>query len=551
MKREVYLWILFFVVLAIIVVYFKYYYQPEISISVRFLQANYSVYPYQRVSLPINVSNIGSSPIKNMSIAILTNGNISSIYKVTLPPHKFVLIYYNTTPASSGLYNITAIADPGKVYPVSNRAEAESTAAINVMASEALVPYTALPAGNATETTLLNTSSTGLLLLGYVRSQFGINILGYGIVANQSFFVNLVNLTSPYIRNISIASSKYANGSSATAIWLDGYLNPSIVGVAAQSAGINSTSITANGQNVTHLRLSKSTSLCSWYSNGLLKMLITSPMDCSGYVAANNSAHEFGAEGVVANGYRSRLANEFNSTFFSNFANYISLSANSFATGSFEFSGSVFYVPVLSTYFGNANATLSCLGIISSINNTHYCSTYILPKSGIIGNVSLVKTTMLGGGINSTIFMLANTSKIVSLVPHAVSAINRLGITNKSVAFVSAIGSACNIGNGFGCSSPNFLNGSIYLKIKNTLNTTRITSLGCYMSIPGMFTKTNVTLGPGATANLTAKCYNGATLISGIPLNLGLNLVMNYTQDNTTHTALGKAYINAVINATS
>ncbi|MEM3661777.1 MAG: hypothetical protein QXG73_03045 [Candidatus Micrarchaeaceae archaeon] len=550
MKREVYLWILFFALLAAAVIYFRYYYQPEISMSVKFLQPSYSVYPYQRVSMPINVSNIGSSPIRNMSIEILVNSNITSIYKVTLPPHKFAIIYYNTTFPSYGAYNITAIADAGKVYKISDRAEAQSAAAVDVIAPEALEPYTALPQGNFTSIAVLNTSSAGLLLLGYLHSNFGVDALGYGSIADYGFFTNLFNLTSSYIKNVSIARGSYANGSTATAIWLSGYLSPSIIGVAAQSAGINATSATVNGQNATYVKLQNGTSLCSWYSGGLLKILITEPFSCLGYVGVNNTANEFGAERATANFYASKLMGEFNNALFSKLAAYVSLRNNSFKVGAFELNSSAFYVPVLSTYSGNSK-TLSCLGLINSINGTHYCSTDILPKNGTIGSISLVRTMMLGGGINSTVFMLANTSKIILFVPRVVEMINDFGVTNSSVAFVSAIGSSCSIGNGFGCSAPNFLNGSISFSIKNTPNATRITSLGCYMYIPGALTTANITLGPNATANLTAKCYNGGALVNGIPLNLDLNLIMNYTQDNVTHTAFGKAYINAVINATN
>ena len=176
MKKEFYFWAMFFIAVAAAAIYFRYYYQPAIGVSVAFSanQSSFgSVYPFSELRLPVKVSNVGSAAFRNLSVSILVNGNLSSVYLVTMPPGKEATIYYNFTPEGSGAYNISAVADLGKVYNVQNRDSAKSTIRIFVEEPEAPRPYAVIPPG-AVNFSSAQGSAAGLMTAEYIRSAYGI-----------------------------------------------------------------------------------------------------------------------------------------------------------------------------------------------------------------------------------------------------------------------------------------------------------------------------------------------------------------------------------------
>ena len=116
MNREIYVWLVVILAVAFAGLYLRYFYQAQIGIelSLNTTGLNTSLYPYQRFSLPIVVSNTGGGAIENLSLGVFINGNLTVPYKVTLPQGKQAIIRYNYTPSTPGAYNIMVSADPAE-----------------------------------------------------------------------------------------------------------------------------------------------------------------------------------------------------------------------------------------------------------------------------------------------------------------------------------------------------------------------------------------------------------------------------------------------------
>ena len=126
MKDEIYVWIAIVVAIVSVAVYLRILYQPPISLSLSSSAILPSrLYPFEVVKLPVTVSNTGSIGIENLGIGIFVNGRLDSIYRVTLPPGKQVSFAYNFSAISPGNYSIEIIADPAKLYPISDRSAAK------------------------------------------------------------------------------------------------------------------------------------------------------------------------------------------------------------------------------------------------------------------------------------------------------------------------------------------------------------------------------------------------------------------------------------------
>jgi len=58
-----------------------------------------------------------------MGFEVLVNGNAMKSIGLTIPSGKEACFYFNFTPNTNGTYNVTAIADPAKLYPIIDRSK--------------------------------------------------------------------------------------------------------------------------------------------------------------------------------------------------------------------------------------------------------------------------------------------------------------------------------------------------------------------------------------------------------------------------------------------
>ncbi|VVB77005.1 Uncharacterised protein [uncultured archaeon] len=541
MKNETYVWISILIIIAVAALSFRYLYQPTLSVELGMngSAAIAGLYPYQNAALPITIYNSGSGPVKNLSIGVFVNGNLTTLYKITLPSGKQTVIPFNYSPTEQGTYNITATADPSKLYAISNREKATSAIVLTVKAPDNESAYGLLPLANVTLRRDVNLRHGGYLTSTYIGNEY--NDSGLSVIDNKKvggFIGPLLNLTAYYINNMTVSSAKYVNGDSAYAIWIRGYINPDVISFAANASGLRHSSIMTASGNMTFVRVSNDTSLCSWYSGGWLKMLA--------YVGAKNCSQALSES--AASAPSNRVVDSFYGKLMpaggSVLANYTWISGAVSSSSTLSMLGNSSFV-----YEGISNNTArdsACYGIVSTTNGTHYCSTYVVPKSNKIGGpYSLIKTTAYIGTYNLTVMSLFNSSFMQTQIPLNINLIREFNISGKSQGFRSGLVNTCSFNQSLLCSNVTFANGTISFRIANNYSSPiRLDSISCFANGASPATELDQVLGAGQAYNATTQCYSKGSVISGIPLNLYLNLKLNYTASaNETRVLVGNAHI--------
>ena len=346
----------------------------------------------------------------------------------------------------------------------------------------------------------------------------------------------LLNSTFNDIYNMSVSTARYGNGDSAYSVWIRGYLNSDVVlALFSNASSVLSQKVSMPFGNMTYITMPNSTTLCGWYSGGWLKLL--------GYVGSR-TCYQVLSSGTINNTVQSFVKLPMLEN-VSALANYTGEDGNMKYAATLSLTPTSFIYARISNATGATNASDICYGIANSANGMSYCSTFISPVSGHIGNLSLVRTTAYIGGYNASVFSLSNSSKLLYQVPININVIRRFGIAGNYLQFQSALSNTCSLNASFPCSNTTFENGTIKISVENNLGSdVRVGSLGC--SAHGAFTATslgNAMIAAGKSANLIATCFNNGVKLSGILVNLNLNLLLNYTVANKTQTLSGKAQI--------
>lgn len=536
--KETYIWVLLIVVILTAALYLRFFYQPAIGILVVIngSATAHALYPYQNIQLPLDVLNTGGSQIKNLSIGIERNGNLTTLYKVTLPAGKQTTIPFNYTPTSAGTYAFGAVADPGKLYNIADRTKAESNLTVVVGREENATPYLLLPALNMTSSRNINIRGGGYIIDSYIYSRY--NLSNFSLTDNiavNNFVTPLLDLVSGYIANVSVGDARYSNNSSAYSIWVRGYTSSEIVPTAESAKGLTPRNVTTGVGRVTFAALSNSTTLCSWYSGGWTKLLASSgKRSCAGIL--NQSAGKVTAR--QPSRYLSMI-NVPNSTALANYSG--SFGITNFASKLYFSRNSTFLYTSIAT---NTERSNTCYGLINIVNGTSYCSQYIFPVSGSINGTSMFKTTAYIGLYNITVMSLLNTSHLISQVPINIGILRSFNVSGTSQQFVSGIQSTCAFSLTLFCSNITVANGTVKFTLLNGKNSTiTLSKIACYQYPPAINVTLNESIASGKSANVTAKCYTLGSVLSGLPISLHLNLVLNYKISNTTQSISGVAYI--------
>ncbi|MDE1855676.1 MAG: hypothetical protein KGH49_00325 [Candidatus Micrarchaeota archaeon] len=541
MKNEWIIWILLVVVIVAVALYFRLYGNQTVSVFVginsSYVTAN-TLYPFQKVVLPISVMNTGGSNIVSMLFSVSANGNFSNTYQLTIPPGKIAILHYNFTPSLPGTYKVSVVADPAHVFSISDIASAGNSTTVTIQQPANAAPYTLLPKGNITSYQLSNNNRAGLISSDYLVGTY--NLYGFASSGlNNGFIGSILNISQQYVMNVSSASADYGNGGFASSTWIRGYVSPTIVGVAALGKGYKVTNYTIAQRTVTLAAVQNSTTLCSWYDSGWTKIVIYHNSSSSCLRIYNGTIKTLNATLVQPNSTmygKMALANA------TQLGNYTSYSGSGTAYSRMFLLGTQIIAPKVST--GNIGST-TCFGVLRSGNKTSYCSTYLVPANGTISGIGLVRTTSYIGRYNVSVFSLVNNSQLLSAANTAGQLISGLGLNGSSASFSNGFSNTCSFGNVLSCSNAQFYNGTLSLKITNDLNSTiKLNSLLCHTAGAGNVTRLSDALAPGNSLNASTKCYTLGSVIEGIPLNLKLNLVLNYTESNSIKMLNGNATVN-------
>ena len=536
MDKESIFWILLILALLVLTVYFKVYNNQSISLSVNISSGSLlpTVYPYQKVMLPIFIKNYGGTGISRIPVEVFINGSQNIAYSITIPVGKVAALAFNFTPGSSGKYNVTVVADPGKLYSISDRALAQNSTLVVVSAPQTPTAYGLLPWGNVINYQNNNMGVNGLILASYISGNYSAG--AFSPVGKQDgFLLSILNLTRSYISQISVAYSSYQNGDFADSVWISGTISPSILDVAASAKGYKTTNFSFDGVKATKIIIDNSTTLCGWYQEGWIKTLFyqNSTQDCTKIL--NETGNRLNTTKYFSNNTLYNKVLIPNLTVLGSF-NSISLGGDSYS--SILSTSAYFVLPEIGIGTGNS----ICYGSIESYSNLSLCSIYTLPNFGS----EFIKTTAYIGNYNASVFMLVNNSP--TNVSEAVSLsellIHSFGLKGNSISFSSGLVSTCDLGDNLSCANIHYFNGTLNFSMTNRLNqTVTINMMGCYKS--GGFIQKSIDkkIISGGRLNVSLACYNNGALIAGTPLKLTLNLLTNYTIEKTDNVFVGNATV--------
>ncbi len=525
MVREAYIWIAFIIIVVAVAAYFRFYYQPALSLVVGMSAGSVHAYPYQEIKIPIVINNTGSADINNMSFGLYISGNISRVYKADLPAGKQALVYYNFSPVSSGIYNISFVADPGRLYAISDRQEASNSISIDVMPADRADPYSLLNMTGALGADQFNISAPGYEIATYLYNNFSadkLELTGSPVV--NAFLYPMLDVYSHYISHVAVAHAYY-NRSSASSMWIQGYLMPSSLYEAAIGKGLNATV----AGNVTVIEFGSATSMCSWYSGGWIKSIISiNGSDCKSMIS------------TVGNySYTSPLYGRLNGSSQS-LLNYSGFYQNMSYAGSIGIRNSSF---VYRSLISGTNASNVCWGNIYTFNGISYCGQFLQAVS----NTVLLRYERIAGMYNMSAWILANESQLENSSQRAVDMLSGYNFTGKNTAFVSgyvARNNTCYIDKSIGCADEAFSYNSLNFRITNLYNqSVYVTGVKCFGIGTAPTTGLSVALPASGSMNVSTPCYTSGNEITGAILGSALNLRLYYTVGNRSVVSDGYAYI--------
>ena len=522
--QEKYLWAVFIAAIIIISVYFRYYYQSPISINVTLANVSGTTYPLQTSSIPITISNTGSTTIDNISVGLYVNHNATRIYKAYLPAGKQATVHYNFTPSGPGTYNISIVADPSKFYDIVDRQSAQSSITVVVPAAQSAEPYSNFP---------INPSGQDIFYIsprGYVETLYFDNFTKYfyltGSQPVNEFLYPALDLFSSYINRIVLSHAYYSNYS-LDSIWIQGYISPSAIDAAATGKGINFTQY----NNISVMNFGNSTTLCTWYSRGWTKTLVSIfGENCTAYVV--NTTNKLSNNKLYYS-----LINRNDSLL-----NYSGYSANLLYSGDISINSNTL---LFESLMQGSNFSNICYGNILNESNKSYCLQTLYQ-----GNVFLDQMNRLVGDYNISTWWIPTSNTTQQSINNAVNLSNKYNFTGNKIDFVSAYSNRCYFSGSITCQNPTDAPNATDFKVSIDLTnkydkTITLNKMGC--ALVGNFTLSNlgINLLPGKNATVVLPCYNyGKVINSSItPDGIPLEMKINYTYNNAANTSYGFAYM--------
>ncbi len=532
MKKEPYLWALLIIAIAAVSVYFRYVYSPSLAISVRLGGHQSSIYEFNSTVIPVVVSNLGGSQIRNMSIGMFVNGTLSGVYRVSVPGHgeaEFNFTYVGKYP---GLYNITAVADPGRLYNIGDRNLTHDGFDLQVLRIDNASPSELMP-GDPIAYNESDMSALGYAVSSYLYENYSEGGFSLTRIKNlNSLLYPMLNLSLPYLNSIKAVSAVYSNQTLAS-VWLSGFIKPSIVADAAIGKGANVVNETVGNMSIAYASLGKNLTLCSWYSGGWTKSLAAEGSTTCNEIVGMKFSH--GASDFAFN------FTGINAIDTGTIGNFTSVSAGSYDYGRlFVSNKSIIFASV-----GNKGVVndSGCYGVLDSFNGINYCSSYVLDKSGSISNLSLVRTTEYVKGLNVSASALVNVSMVLDQASKNIGILLALGFGGQSLNFTPEVRNVCVI-KGFACSNAIFDNGTISFSLRSQSNQTiKLDSISCYEAGQANVSRLSGVILGGEVANVSASCYNYGTRLTGLLAGLNLHLALNYTEGGANIETNGTATI--------
>ena len=193
---------------------------------------------------------------------------------------------------------------------------------------------------------------------GYAATLYFDNFTKYFYITSSSQVNSLLypalSIFSSYINRIAVSHAYYSNYSLAS-IWISGYISPSSIDAAAAGKGINVTKY----KNVSVMNFGNGTTLCSWYSGGWTKTLVSMyGKNCTAYMA--NTTNEFNYSNLYFDLKNRNMS----------LLNYSGYAPNLTYAGDISVNSNAI---VFESIMKGANFSNTCSGNIFNLSNNSYC----------------------------------------------------------------------------------------------------------------------------------------------------------------------------------
>lgn len=523
------------VVLLIGVFYYNFAKPPQqISVNIKINTQNSTIYPYQLISATANITNIGSTAFKAVPFGVIYNGSLVEIYNISLPAGDHTQINFTQEPTAAGNYSLEVVMDPeGGSGQVSNNSTRKTTKYFNVIKPEKSNPAGILSNNNTYEK-LQSEEGAGYVVTSYLNNEYGLSVFRNSDIPAINAFLNpILNLTYTYIQNIYSAEAIYKN-STVYSFWIQGPLTQNLFYQAGKGANLTTVNkTTKQNQNIAYIQLDKNTTMCSWYQGGWTKSLaIMGTQNCVEYLNESNYNN-------------TPIQNQNTLPYLGNNDMIENITFKSIPGKGY---GKLFLINqsfVFESEMPNLGGNPVCYGLINTVNNVSYCSSYFFKNNNnTIGPISLIDTKAFKGNYNLSVISLINTTSALEQTTKNIEILQSISYKGLSENFSSGITNNCVFNASILCSNPSFGTNGLTMQLKNTINQTiKINKIACYNIGGPNFVVVNKTLLYQTTNNVTVPCYDNGNTITGVALGLYVNMIMNYTTLNKNYTVLGKAEI--------
>ena len=519
-----------------------------------------AVYPYETEYYIINITNTGRTQLNDLLVGFYLDGVAESTNTISLPPGTSVDLLRNYTYPTAGLYSFQAVADPSHILNLENRQTAQSSITVNITQPEIPNVFTSIPNNNIkTVQTFTFANPQGAISAVALATRYNVTLFnrlfGPGEKISTSVFENAYQGTA----DVYGVYASYENNSTAYTAWIQGTVNPEIVGEVISSYSVPVRQVNVTGGAIEYAPINHTTSICSYYNGGWTK-IISYYNDSKSGTCVNISKNTYSPnESVTLTNIVKQnkdVTTDQSLLFFNGsttLGSALAYSANNLtATNIFEngnfglFSGSVekSSTPLNVTAVENS----ICYGPIFSQNGINVC-TYLIPTR--TGNYSLpyalLNSTYITSNYKVNIYSLVNNSEIGDVSPNVGNAIKILKINESSVVWTSPFKNSCSFENqSLGCKFNNFTTTNYtanFSIINNFPSTIKINKVNCEIAPGFANVSVNKTLVSNASVDIVQRC----NVVAGplVAAQTSYTLLVNYTYNGTV------AYTKGIFNVTN
>ncbi|MCL5430275.1 MAG: hypothetical protein M1504_02235 [Candidatus Marsarchaeota archaeon] len=556
-KKELLIYAIIAVVVVVgVIIVAGLFISPTYGVNVSMQTLSPSIaYPYQQGSFLIFVNNTGSTNIDGMIVAVYLNSAPLHDYQVSVPSGKSVVMNFTYPFMLSGNYSFQVVADPGNVLNVVNRNHGSSAVQVTVKPAQTPDIYSGIPNNGINSTESFTTGQFGLLESIFINTRYNFSEFDHmlGLGDNVTKYV-LADVTyAGTVANANGGFANYQNGTKVYSMWMQGSVTPlDTYTILSSFSNIHAVNKSVDGMAVTFAKINATTSECTFYDRGWVKLL----------EYYNNSLNGTCAS-MVQGGYSSTESNTIVSLLkkYPDVGSYQSkliypgtnisasaLIATNNTIASFDMfynhtSSFVGYIKANSNPINVSAVNAICDGPVYPLSNGSVCTMAIVQTRGTMKNVTyvLLNTTQFNENYTLHLYSIINSTDTFQYAGAADLFFAGLNVSGPNVLWNSHIKNTCGFDvTGLGCNvvGYNFSTDEMSLRFTNDLSSqVQLSNVTCLTRPDLVHTSVAaVSIMPRSSANVSTVCFGSLPVMGGAPsysYYLRANTLINGATSNT------------------